>query len=60
MSKTKKTWCAVGRTWGPYRFETYNEAYSFVREIPDSAIDYDGEVAIMHKVDDEWKEYQRF
>ncbi len=56
---SKREWAVIGRTFGPFRVESVTEARKLVIDIGDKAVQYDGEVAIYHKVDGEWKEYER-
>ena len=58
--KKNREWVVIGRTFGGVKCSTLDRAYEFVRELGDRAIEYDGEVTILHKVNGEWEEYECF
>lgn len=58
--KENREWAVIGRTFRGVACSTLDRAYAFLWELGDRAIEYDGEVTILHKVNGEWEEYERF
>lgn len=58
--KKNREWAVIGRTFRGVACSTLDSAYEMVKELGDRAVEYDGEVTILHKENGEWKEYERF
>lgn len=58
--KKSREWAVIGRTFRGVTCSTLDSAYEMVKELGDRAVEYDGEVTILHKENGEWKEYERF